>query len=222
MMMRIWWLGRREYRLAHALQRRLADEVAAGEAPDTLLLLEHDPVITCGRGTDATNLPDPGGSIPVVGIERGGDVTWHGPGQLVGYPILGLRDHERDLHLHLRRIEDLLIRTCIDLGCTASRNPGFTGVWTPADQPARKLASIGVAVRRWVTYHGFALNVNVDRKVFDSIKPCGLDSEVMTSLDQECPQAPELPSVVETLARHLSDIFEREPKFERAPGSLLA
>jgi lipoyl(octanoyl) transferase len=221
-MVRVWWLGRQEYRSAHALQKRLVEEIAAGEAPDTLLLLEHDPVLTCGRGTDLDNLRGDNGGIPVVEIERGGDVTWHGPGQLVGYPILGLRDGERDLHLHLRRIEDLLIRTCVDLGCQAARNPGFTGVWTSADEPARKLASIGVAVRRWVTYHGFALNVSVDRDVFDSINPCGLESGIMTSIDRECREAPGLPKVVESLARHISDVFEREPIFERAPRSLLA
>ena len=221
MILRIWWLGRQEYRSVHNLQQKLVEEVATGRAPETLLLLEHEPVVTCGRGTDPTNLAGAGSDIPIVEIERGGDVTWHGPGQLVGYPILRLQDEERDLHLHLRRIEDLLIRTCADLGCPAARRPGFTGVWTPADEPARKVASIGIAVRRWVTYHGFALNVSVDTSVFDSINPCGLESEVMTTLDRECEKAPGRPRVVETLAGHLSDVFGRDPTFERAPRSLL-
>lgn len=215
--LRVWWLGRMTYGRAHALQQAVLEEVLAGRAPDTLLLLEHEPVITCGRGTDPANLGAAARRLPVYEVERGGDVTWHGPGQLVGYPILRLEEGERDLHAHLRRTEEVLIRTCRDLDCPAGRRPGLTGVWTPADAPARKLASLGVAVRRWVTWHGFALNITTDPAVFSAINPCGLEAGVMTSLARECPVPPDRRQVVERLARHLPGIFRRRVYFERTP-----
>lgn len=219
--LRILRLGRRPYPVVHRLQRRLIDEIAAGRTADTLLLLEHEPVITCGRGTDPANLGPPGGDLPVVSIERGGDVTWHGPGQLIGYPLLLLRSHERDLHRHLRRTEELLIRTCGDLGCPADRKAGHTGVWVPAGAPARKVASIGVAVRRWVTWHGFALNRAVNPEVYAAINPCGLEAGVMTSLDRECPRCPGEEEVIEALIGHLADAFGRRPRTEPVPSDYL-
>lgn len=216
-MMRVWWLGRRAYAPTYALQHALVEQVAGGRAPETLILVEHDPVLTCGRGTDRANLGRGLPRLPMVEVERGGDVTWHGPGQLVGYPILRLEGAERDLHLHLRRLEELLIRTCEDLGCSAGRNPGYTGVWTPRGNPARKTASIGIAVRRWVTYHGFALNVNVPPESFETINPCGLDAGVMTSLHLERGAPIGLERVIESLLLHLPATLQRRPVMARAP-----
>jgi lipoyl(octanoyl) transferase len=172
-------LGRRPYPEVWALQRELVDARLAGTRPDTLVLCEHDHVITVGRTKDARQHLVAPGDVPVVEIERGGDVTYHGPGQLVGYPIVLLGEGERDLHRLLRSLEEALIvaleRAC---GVAAGRRAGLTGVWVGA----RKIASIGVAVRRWVTYHGFALNLQPDLAYFGRIHPCGLDPEVMTSV----------------------------------------
>jgi lipoate-protein ligase B len=153
---------------------------------DTLLLVEHDPVITLGRGTRAESLPVPPEQlerrgVPVVEVERGGDVTYHGPGQLVGYPILDLQRHRPDLHWYLRQLEAALIDALGILGVAADRNPGRTGVWTAG----RKIASIGIHVKQWVTFHGFALNVSTDLAPFDLIVPCGIPGVVMTSVAKE-------------------------------------
>ncbi len=170
-------LGRLDYEEAWALQKRLVAERQAGGGADTLVLVEHPDVITLGRRKSARDnvLSD---EIPVVEVERGGDVTYHGPGQLVGYPILALDGEERDLHRFLRALEQGLIDACAALGLDAGRKAGWTGVWLGE----RKVASIGIAVRRWVTYHGFALNVATDLARFRAINPCGLDAAVMTSL----------------------------------------
>src|SRR5512144_428211 len=146
-------LGMIDFHDAFALQERLAAEVAAEAAPETLLLLEHPPVYTIGSGGDEANILDP--AIEAVRINRGGDVTWHGPGQLVGYPIVNLGRRSRDLHRYLRFLEELLIAVAGDFRVEAWRIPGKTGIWTEEG----KLASIGVGVRRWVTMHGFAFNV---------------------------------------------------------------
>lgn len=179
-------LGRVSYGEALELQRRLAEERIAGSIPDTLLLLEHAPVVTLGRGWRGSSLPvEPDAlrrrGIEVHEIERGGDVTYHGPGQLVGYPILDLQRHKPDLHWYLRQLEEVLIAALGDLGIPAERNPGFTGVWTRG----RKIASIGIHVRQWVTWHGFALNVTTDLSAFDLIVPCGIPNVVMTSVARE-------------------------------------
>jgi lipoate-protein ligase B len=151
-----------------------------------LLLVEHPPVVTLGRGTRSSSLPLPPAElerrgIEVFEIERGGDVTFHGPGQLVGYPILDLRGLRADLHWYLRRLEDVLIDAVDRLGVPAGRMAGLTGVWTAG----RKLASIGIHVKQWVTLHGFALNVTTDLGPFDLIVPCGIDRVVMTSMAEE-------------------------------------
>jgi lipoate-protein ligase B len=155
-------------------------------ADDLLLLVEHPAVITLGRGTRPGSLPIAPAElarrgIEVVEVERGGDVTFHGPGQLVGYPILDLREHRQDLHWYLRGLEDVLIRALDRLGIEAGRNPGLTGVWTAG----RKIASIGIHVKQWVTLHGFALNVTNDLNPFDLIVPCGIRQVVMTSVAEE-------------------------------------
>jgi lipoyl(octanoyl) transferase len=180
-------LGRRAYGGVLDLQRDLCRRRLAGEtAEDLLLLVEHEPVITLGRGTRAASLPIPADElerrgVSVVEVERGGDVTYHGPGQLVGYPVLDLAGHRKDLHWYLRTLEDALILGLGRLGVEAERRPGLTGVWTAG----RKIASIGIHVKQWVTFHGFALNVATDLTAFDLIVPCGIEGVVMTSVAEE-------------------------------------
>jgi lipoyl(octanoyl) transferase len=184
---RIEDLGIRPYAEVLHLQRELRRRRIAGEiTEDVLLLVEHPPVVTLGRGTRPSSLPVERvelerRGVEVVEVERGGDVTFHGPGQLVGYPILDLREHRQDLHWYLRRIEDVLIQALGQLGIEADRNPGLTGVWTSG----RKIASIGIHVKQWVTLHGFALNVTTDLDPFDLIVPCGIRQVVMTSVGAE-------------------------------------
>lgn len=177
-------LGRVDYADATGLQERLVDRRAAGDTGDLLLLLEHEHVFTLGRRGDRENLLDPvdadGQPIPTYDVARGGDITYHGPGQLVGYPILKLGDHGGDVVRYLRLLEDALIAAVGHLGVTAERNPPFTGIWSGGE----KLASIGVSVRRDVTWHGFALNVSTDLSYFDRIVPCGLAWARMTSLER--------------------------------------
>ena len=180
-------LGRRAYGEVLELQRTLARRRIAGEITDDLLLLVgHEPVVTLGRGTRAASLPLPLAELArrgmeAVEVERGGDVTWHGPGQLVGYPILDLTRHQPDLHWYLRRLEAALIAALSRLDVPAERNPGLTGVWTRG----RKIASIGIHVKQWVTLHGFALNVTAALTGFDLIVPCGIQGVVMTSVARE-------------------------------------
>ncbi len=185
--LRIEDLGRRPYAEVLELQRDLRRRRIEGEVrEDVLLLVEHPPVITLGRGTRPSSLPIAPGDlerrgVEVYEVERGGDVTFHGPGQLVGYPILDLRGHRQDLHWYLRSLEDVLIQALGGLGIEADRNPGLTGVWTAG----RKIASIGIHVKQWVTLHGFALNVTTDLDPFDLIVPCGIRQVVMTSVAAE-------------------------------------
>ena len=179
-------LGLVPYAEALELQRSLADDRIAGRIPDTLLLLEHPPVITLGRGTKDASLPiDPAAlkrrGIDVYEIERGGDVTYHGPGQLVGYPIIDLQQHKPDLHWYLRQLEATLIGALARFAIAAERREGYTGVWTSG----RKIASIGIHVRQWVTWHGFALNVTTDLSPFELIVPCGIQGVEMTSVANE-------------------------------------
>jgi lipoyl(octanoyl) transferase len=162
-------------------QRQLAEDRIAGRRPhDMLVLLEHPPVVTLGRNSHAGNLLRPDG-VDVFEVERGGDVTFHGPGQLVGYPILDLRNYKPDLHWYLRTLEQALIESLARLDIPAERHPGFTGVWTGG----RKIASIGIHVKQWVTWHGFALNVTTDLSHFDRIVPCGIPNVEMTSIQKE-------------------------------------
>lgn len=181
--MKIVDLAAMEYAGAFALQERLAADVAAGRAEETLLLLEHPPVYTLGRGGDGRSLPDP--SVRPVEINRGGDVTWHGPGQLVGYPILDLGRRGRDLHRYLRFLEQALMDAAAAFEVAAWRVPGRTGIWTEGG----KLASIGVGVRRWVTMHGFALNICNDLDPYSRIHPCGIVGCPVTTLSREAGRA---------------------------------
>jgi len=172
------------YEEALAWQRQLAEDRIAGRlSHDVLLLLEHPPVVTLGRNSHAEHLLQAEG-IDVFEVERGGDVTFHGPGQLVGYPILDLGAYRKDLHWYLRTLEQALIDALAILDIPAERRPGFTGVWTRG----RKIASIGVHVKQWVTWHGFALNVTTDLAHFDRIVPCGIQNVEMTSVQKEVGQ----------------------------------
>ena len=169
------------YRDALEWQRQLAETRIAGRLDhDVLLLLEHPPVITFGRNSQQANLLQASG-IDVFEVERGGDVTYHGPGQLVGYPILDLSGYKQDLHWYLRTLEQALIDALGFLAIPAERNPGLTGVWTHG----RKIASIGIHVKQWVTWHGFALNVTTELADFDRIVPCGIQGVEMTSVERE-------------------------------------
>jgi lipoyl(octanoyl) transferase len=180
-------LGRRAYAEVLELQRGIARARISGEiAEDVLLLVEHDPVITLGRSSkDAHLLANPDQlrrrGVEVFEVERGGDVTFHGPGQLVGYPIIDLKRHKQDLHWYLRQVEDVLIRALGVMGIESNRVEKYTGVWTRN----RKIASIGVHARDWVTWHGFALNVTTELSYFDLIVPCGIPQVTMTSVERE-------------------------------------
>lgn len=173
-------LGTIDYADAFNLQERIVDEVYRDVAPETLLLLEHHPVYTIGRGGDEENILDR--SIRAIRISRGGDVTYHGPGQLVGYPLINLRRRGGDLRHYLRFLEELLMSVVAEYGVVSFRVPGKTGVWT--DQG--KLAAIGVGVRHWVTMHGFAMNVNNDLSSFQRINPCGIATCPIASLERLC------------------------------------
>jgi lipoate-protein ligase B len=184
-----------------ALQKRLVERRLAGEIPDVLLLLEHEPVVTLGRSVRGARDLLPG--VPVFEVERGGDLTYHGPGQLVGYPILLLPEGRRDLGRYLRDLEEALLRTLASFGVRGERRAGHTGVW----YGGRKLASIGVAVRRWVTYHGFALNVSTDLQAFRALSPCGLPGDVMGSMAEALREAPRLEDVADAAARALAEVY---------------
>ena len=190
------WLGRVNFAEALALQEKIvAQKRSDPTLADTILLLEHDPVYTIGRTPDQTSLR--GGSHlphPFFQINRGGQATYHGPGQLMGYPIIDLRNRGQDLHKYLRWIESLLIEFLAGLEIDAQRREGLTGVWVQE----RKIASIGVGVRHWITMHGFALNVCGDLSPFDQITPCGISNVAMTSIEKETGKSI---SVMETVSR---------------------
>ncbi len=202
--------GLTDYNEALALQRDLASARVSGElADDLLILLQHPRVITLGRGARKSNvvasveqLRQRG--VEVHEVERGGDVTYHGPGQLVGYPIVDLNRHKRDLHWYLRSLEDVLIRTLAGYGIAAGRVPGYTGVWVED----RKIASIGVHVTRWVTFHGFAFNVSTQLDDFQLIVPCGIEAVKMTSLEQELGAPRDIAEVGDRTAECFGEVFQ--------------
>lgn len=186
-------LGVCPYEAALAVQEELVARKAAGEAQDYLLLLEHPPVFTLGRGADTEDLrgADQILGVPVFRVSRGGGVTFHGPGQLVAYPIITLRHGGRDVHRYVRTLEDILAGVCADFGVPAERQPGLTGVWVGG----AKIASIGVGVRRWTTFHGIALNVSTDLRFFGHIVPCRMPDVRMTSMAVELGAAPSMTAV---------------------------
>lgn len=205
-------LGVEGFRDTWARQLALVEARQRGEAPDTLLLVEHPHVFTLGRRREAeANVLMPG-DVEVIGIERGGDVTYHGPGQIVAYPIVLLGDDERDLHRYLRGLEDAVIATCARFGLTTDREPGKTGVWLTAPSGMRrKLCSIGIACRKWVTFHGLALNVTADLAYFRRINPCGFEASVMTSMAEQLDGRVDIAEVRRALADELGRALGRAP-----------
>jgi lipoyl(octanoyl) transferase len=205
----VWDLGRIGYQEAFDLQRDLVAKRRHGLIPDHLLIVEHPHVITMGRNGRMENVLASSDALSGAGItfhqtDRGGDVTYHGPGQVVGYPILDLREWKRDIVAYVRGLEQVIIDALADFGLVAGRIPGWTGVWVGE----RKIAAIGVHISRWVTSHGFALNLNTDLTYFGYIVPCGLTKPV-TSIEEEgviCTRA----DVVAALARHFGRIFDCE------------
>ncbi|MEP2775790.1 MAG: lipoyl(octanoyl) transferase LipB [Luteolibacter sp.] len=187
------------------LQEKAVASVLSGEPGEKVFLLEHQPVYTIGRLRDQSSLRAAASlPYPVFEINRGGQATYHGPGQLVGYPILDLTSRGKDLHLHLRLIEDALIDACADLGVQAGRREGMTGVWVEN----RKLASIGVGVRKWISMHGFAINVTRESlPPFLSITPCGLDGVSMTCLAAESDREITMPIATAAIAKRLEERF---------------
>ena len=204
-------LGTASYRDAWARQLALVEQRQTGAVRDTLLIVEHPHVFTLGRRREAqANVVAPG-DVEVIEIERGGDVTYHGPGQLVAYPIVLLGDGERDLHRYLRNLEQAVIETCTRFGLAADREPGKTGVWCDArDGLARKkLCSMGIACRKWVTFHGLALNVSTDLSYFHRINPCGFESNIMSSLAVEVGREITMAETIEALTEELGRALSR-------------
>lgn len=215
-----YWLGRTGYLEAAALQQALVERRQRGEIPDTFLFLEHPPVVTLGRAShDDENLLAPPALLAARGIEvyettRGGDVTFHGPGQLVGYGIVDLREHGRDVALYLRRLEEAILLLLARHGLTGARHPEFTGVWLgggadPPESGARleKICAMGVRVDRWVTSHGFALNVGNDLSFFDLIVPCGIRGHGVTSLDRATGGSHDVAGVARDAGAALANVF---------------
>jgi len=196
------------YDVAWAEQRRVHAARVAGETPDTVLLLEHPPVYTAGKRTAPEERPTDG--TPVIDVDRGGKITWHGPGQLVGYPIVRLPDPV-DVVAHVRRVEEALILACADLGVDATRVEGRSGVWVLGDGAQdRKIAAIGIRVSAGVTMHGFALNCDCDLTWFDRIVPCGLTDATVTSLSQETGRAVTVAEATPYVEKRLAEILRPE------------
>ncbi|HXN25095.1 MAG TPA: lipoyl(octanoyl) transferase LipB [Candidatus Dormibacteraeota bacterium] len=204
-----------EYANAYSLQKRLVAARQASLIPDVLLLCEHPHVITLGRNGKRVHLLASENLLHEMGVDffttdRGGDITYHGPGQIVGYPVLQLAEMRRDLVWYVRQLEEAMIRSSVELGIDAGRLPGKTGVWVPAEGPAReKLAAIGVHVSRWVTSHGFAYNVSTELRYFDLIVPCGIADHKTTSLERLLGRVVKREEVVETITRNFGDVFGR-------------
>ena len=195
-----------EYQKAWDVQRTIHAEVVSGVRPNTLLLLEHPSVYTAGRRTADAERPADG--TPVIYVDRGGRITWHGPGQLVGYPIVKLQK-PTELVGFVREIESALIRVCADLGITALRIEGRSGVWVKDDRGDRKVAAIGIRVAQGVTMHGFALNVNPDLTAFGQIVPCGIADADVTSLETELGRAITIDEVAPLLERHIFESLKK-------------
>jgi lipoyl(octanoyl) transferase len=195
-----------EYQKAWDVQRTIHAEVVSGVRPNTLLLLEHPSVYTAGRRTDEAERPSDG--TPVIDVDRGGRITWHGPGQLVGYPIVKLQK-PTELVGFVREIESALIRVCADLGITALRIEGRSGVWVKDDRGDRKVAAIGIRVAQGVTMHGFALNVNPDLTAFGQIVPCGIADADVTSLETELGRTITIDQVAPLLERHIFESLKK-------------
>ena len=210
-------LGLIPYADACALQQRLAAARKAGAIDDVFLLCEHPHVITLGRNASRANLLASENVLRQKGVElhstnRGGDITYHGPGQIVGYPIVNLANIKRDVGWYVRTLEETMIRTSADFGVTSYRVPGKTGIWVHAGDSEEKLAAIGVHISRWVTSHGFAYNVSTDLRYFDLIVPCGIADRKATSLEKLLSRSVALDEVKPRLTHHLSDLFSLAPR----------
>ena len=205
-------LGVCSYAAALARQEELVAGKISGDPNDYLLLLEHEPVYTLGRGADAADLlgADRGASVPCFRVSRGGGATFHGPGQLVAYPVLKLRHGGRDVHRYVRALEEVLIRVCGDFGIHATRRAGLTGVWVGT----AKIASIGVGVRRWTTFHGVALNVSTDLSFFARIVPCRMPDVRMTSLAVELETTPPMATVRRAFVEQFRAVFDYQDRAE--------
>ncbi len=206
-------LGRTKYADAWELQKKIFSARLEQRISDVLLLTEHEPVFTLGKGADENHLLANENElsekkIDMFWIDRGGDVTFHGPGQVVGYPILDLNQHYNDIHRYLRDIEETIIRSLNNFGISAGREKEFTGVWVKNE----KIAALGVKVSKWITMHGFALNVNTDLSYFDRIIPCGIFHKGVTSLQQILQRDVELTNVHQHLINHFATIFSFEVK----------
>ena len=205
---RVLKLGIVDYRKAYELQKRLLREHLQGRGSNFLLLLQHKPVITIGRSGSRTNilaskLALEAEGIEIHEIERGGDVTYHGPGQLTGYPIIDLRCFKKDIHWYLRQLEEVIIRVLAGYGIAGERMEGYTGVWVGNE----KVAAIGVAVRRWITYHGFALNVHPDMSHFGMIRPCGITDKGVSSLEKLLGYRVDMEEVSERTASAFAEVL---------------
>ncbi len=214
-----------DYLEAWDLQRLVHTQVVSGEQPPTVLLLEHPPVFTAGKRTDPDERPSDPGGAPVIDVDRGGKITFHGPGQLVGYPIVPLPDHVKVVD-YVRRLEEALIGVCRELGVETARVPGRSGVWLRADTtrglPERKVAAIGIRVSQGVAMHGFALNCDVDLGWYDRFVPCGIADAGVTSLSAELGRDVTVSEVLPTAERHLRELlawtpYDPTPDYEPRP-----
>ncbi|MCU7499635.1 MAG: lipoyl(octanoyl) transferase LipB [Ignavibacteria bacterium] len=215
-------LGLIDYEKAWDLQRKTFDSRRNKDVPDTLYLLEHPHTYTLGKVADRKNLISSENflkekGISVYDIDRGGDITYHGPGQIVGYPILDLTEWKQDTHLYLRSIEEVIILTCRDYGLHAGRIEKLTGVWIED----RKIAAIGIKVSRWITMHGFAFNVNTDLSLFQGIIPCGITDKSVTSLSKELGYDPDMNEVKEKLVNNFKRIFNYDSVLSNQENQLL-
>jgi lipoyl(octanoyl) transferase len=197
------------------LQRRLVDARKSGAVPDVLLFCEHPHVITLGRNGKMEHLRAGDRLLAQMNVEfqptdRGGDITYHGPGQIVGYPILDLAQHRRDVRWYVEQLEEVMIRTTADFGVRAGRVEGRHGIWVDSSAGEQKLAALGVRLSRWITSHGFAYNVSTDLRYFDLIVPCGIADRRATSLERILGQAVRCEEVRRRLAFHFGEVFERE------------
>lgn len=205
----VCWLGRTPYSEAYELQKKLNAERLSGSIPDTLLIVEHDPVLTIGKSGKTKNLLVSRKALEEKGvslffIDRGGDITYHGPGQLVAYPIFDLREHGKDAHVYIHNLEETVIRTVGDYGIKASRDDEHVGVWVGNE----KIAAIGVSIRRWISMHGLALNVNTDMSYFSFINPCGITDRGVTSMAKLLSREIIFKEVARKLSGHFAEVFK--------------
>ncbi|MEO6848781.1 MAG: lipoyl(octanoyl) transferase LipB [Chthoniobacterales bacterium] len=216
MSLRIEWLGKVDYDEGLAMQTCLLEKVFSDEEPETLLLLEHHPIFTIGRTRDESSLKNIDAlPHPLRQTNRGGQATYHGPGQLVGYPILNLRHRAMDLHRYLRFLESVLLEALEEYGLPARRSDGLTGIWIEN----RKIASIGVGVRKWITMHGFALNVTKESlPAFDQIIPCGIDGVTMTSVETELGKPISFKEVSESVSRRFEKLLTEQMPHQSDEG----